>query len=87
MLAASAPRSTGWKCISARERRERLQQVIDQLRHLLTGGDDPLGVTAAVLAEAPPVLFQQGPAVTAERPQRGTQVMGNRIDETLQVSD
>ena len=70
--------------LGPREARK-LQQVIDQLRHLLTGGDDPLGITAAFLAENPPVVFQQGPAVTAERPQRGTQIMGNRIDEALQI--
>ena len=70
--------------LGPREARK-LHQVIDQLRHLLTGGDDPLGIIAAFLAENPPVVFQQGPAVTAERPQRGTQVMGNRIDEALQA--
>ena len=70
--------------LGPREARK-LQQVVNQLRHLLTDGDDPLGITAAFLAENPPVLLQQGLAVTAERPQRGTQVMGNRIDETLQA--
>ena len=63
----------------------KLQQVVNQLPHLLTDGDDPLGITAAFLAENPPVLLKQELAVTAERPQRGTQVVGNRIDETLQA--
>ena len=70
--------------LGPREARK-LHQVIDQLRHLITGGDDPLGVTAAFLVENLPVVFQQGPAVAAERPQRGTQVVGNRVDETLQI--
>ena len=40
-------------------------------------------MTAAFLAENLPVILEQDLAVTAERPQRGPQVVGNRIDEAL----
>src|ERR1700691_610106 len=62
-----------------------LHQVIDQPRHLLADGDDPLGVLAAFLAENVSVLLEQGPAVPAEAPERGPQVVRYRVDETVQA--
>jgi len=55
-----------------------LQQIINHLPHLPTEGDDPLGITAAFLAENPSVLLKQELAVTTERPQRSPQVVGKR---------
>ena len=62
-----------------------LEQVINQPPHVLTDGDDPLGITTAFLAENPSVLLKQELAVTAQRPQRSPQVVGDRIDEALQA--
>ena len=61
------------------------QQIVDERRHMLAGGDDSPGVAPAILAENVAVLFQQGGAETAHRPEGGTQVVGDRVREALQA--
>jgi hypothetical protein len=61
------------------------QQVVDERRHMFRGGDDSLRVAPAILAENGAVIFQQGGTETAHRPERGAQVVGDRVRETLQV--
>src|ERR1700722_5343222 len=61
------------------------QQVIDELAHPLGGGLDPVGVPAAGAVETVAVVLDQRLAVPAQRPQRGPQVMSDRVGERLQV--
>ena len=55
------------------------QQIVDERRHMFAGGDDSLRIAPAILAENLAVIFQQGGAETAHRPERGAQVVGDRV--------
>ena len=61
------------------------KQVIDECAHPLGGRLDPFHVPAAGFAETVAVLLRQRFAVSAQRPQRGAQIMGGRVGERLQV--
>ena len=54
--------------------------------HLLARRVDPAEVTAAGLVQAVAVVLEQRIAVPAQRPQRGAQVMGDRVAERLQAA-
>ena len=60
------------------------QESGDELRHLLAGGLDPFGVSAALVAERRPEILQQRRGVTIHGPERSTQVVGDREREGLQ---
>ena len=61
------------------------KQVIDECAHPLGTRLDPLHVPAAGFVETVAVVLRQRFAVPAQRPQRGTQVVGDRVGERLQV--
>ena len=61
------------------------EQVIDECAHPLGGRLDPLHVPAAGFVETVAVVLRQRFAVPAQRPQRGAQIMGDRVGERLQV--
>ena len=61
------------------------QQVIDERGHPLTRRLDAAGVAAAGLIQPVTVVLHQRITETAQRPQRGPQVMGDRIGERLQI--
>src|SRR5580698_3110505 len=71
--------------LGSRNARE-VEEVVDELRHPLAGGLDPLGVADGGVAEAVPAVVKQGATQPAHGSQRGTQVVGDRIGEGLQVS-
>ena len=52
-----------------------VQQVVENVSHVLAGGLDPLGVAAAVLAEGIGVILDQHGAEPGQRAQRGPQVV------------
>jgi hypothetical protein len=62
-----------------------VQQFVDKRGHLHAALNDFLRISPALLAEGVSVLLKQRLAKTAQRPQRGAQVAGNRIAEHLQV--
>ena len=62
-----------------------VQEIFDQLGHPPAGALDPFGVVLAFLAELGPVVLHQGGTEAGQRSQRGSQVMGDRVGEGLQV--
>ena len=62
-----------------------VQQVVENVSHVLAGGLDPLSVGAAILTEGIGVILHQGGAEPGQRAQRRPQIVGEGVGEGLQV--
>src|SRR5712691_11918674 len=63
----------------------KMQEIVDERRHVLAGDLDPFSITTSNLAEGVPEILEQRRTVAGQCPERGAQVVGERIGERLQV--
>src|SRR5205823_3753102 len=62
------------------------EQVVDQVAHVLAAVLDPLQVTARLVRYGIGIVFEQDRGKAADRPQRCSQVVRDRVRKSLELA-